>query len=251
VAENDWSEAELRAAVEAYIEMLNLEQSGSDFSKTAFRNRLRAGALASRTDASIEFRMRNISAVMAGLGRDHITGYRPAGNVGARIEASLTAIIADVGAAPNRVDRLDSVLKSPEELMGVKAVFGLLSSHVLCFGGRGSISDRSYFSVAAGAARRAVEQPFIITIGGGKNVRDGLEGRVLNIARASLVYGPTSTLVTDPAELSRLAQWPVAIALHDAWRFVGSPHPCHGLRISGSQDLGRGAGRDRSPRGRD
>lgn len=104
MTENDWSEAELRAAVEAYIEMLNLEQSGSDFSKTDFRSRLRAGPLASRTDASIEFRMRNISAVMDGLGRHHIIGYRPAGNVGARIEASLAAIIADVGPAPNRVD---------------------------------------------------------------------------------------------------------------------------------------------------
>lgn len=109
-------------------------------------------------------------------------------------------------------------------LMGVKAVFGQLSSHVLCFGGRGTVNDRSYFSVAKSAAHRAVERPFVVTIGAGENVRPGLDGRVLNVARVSYVYGPTNLFVTDPSEVIRVAQWPVAIVLHDAWTIGGLPH---------------------------
>jgi hypothetical protein len=30
--------------------------------------------------------------------------------------------------------------------------------------------------------------------------------------------------VTDPNEVERLSQWPVAVVLHDVWRFVGDPH---------------------------
>jgi 5-methylcytosine-specific restriction enzyme A len=138
--------------------------------------------------------------------------------------------------------RFNDVIATPSSLMGVKAVFGIISSHVLCFGGRGDRNNKSYFSVAAGAARRAVTRPYVITIGGGKEVRKGLEGRVLNLARTALVYGPTSTLVTDPAEVARLAQWPVAIGLHDVWQFVGLPHLVEDLGfadrtiLAGSQD---------------
>lgn len=137
---------------------------------------------------------------------------------------------------------LQDVVPDRADLMGVKAVFGPLTSHVLCFGARGSVNDKSYFSVAAGAARRAVDRPFIITIGGGKEVRPGFEGRVLNVARCSLVYGPTGTLVNDPDEVRRLAQWPVAIALHDVWRFIEIPHLLEDLEfpdrtiLAGSQD---------------
>jgi 5-methylcytosine-specific restriction protein A len=134
------------------------------------------------------------------------------------------------------------VIASPASLMGVKAVFAPVSSHVLCFGGRGDRTRDSYFSVAAGAARRAVERPYIVTIGGGKHVRPELTGRVVNLARAASVFGLTSTLLNDAGEVARLSQWPVAIALHDVWEFVGFPHLVHDLGfpdrtiLAGSQD---------------
>jgi 5-methylcytosine-specific restriction protein A len=48
--------------------------------------------------------------------------------------------------------------------------------------------------------------------------------------------------VTDPLEVIRLAQWPVAIGPHDVWRFVGLPHLVDDLGfpdrtiLAGSQD---------------
>jgi 5-methylcytosine-specific restriction protein A len=226
--DNDWSEGELAATVAAYLQMLRLEKAETPYSKTDFRRQLLGGPLSTRTESSVEFRMQNISAVMESLGQGRIAGYRPAKNVGPTNEARLRALIVEAGGAaefaPAHSTSLKDVVSDSSQLMGVKAVFGALSSHVLCFGGRGEPNDKAYFSVAESAARRAVTQPFVIAIGGGKNVRDGLEGKVLNVARLSLVYGPTSSIVADPVEVQRLAQWPVAIALHDVWRFVGNPH---------------------------
>lgn len=108
--------------------------------------------------------------------------------------------------------------------MGVKAVFGALNSHLLCFGGRGDPAQSSYYSVARSAANRAVERPFVLAVGGGAHVRDNLGGKVLNLARVSSVFGATSQLCGDPGEVRRLAQWPVAVVLHDVWRIVGFPH---------------------------
>lgn len=242
----EWTDEELQASVTTYLEMLQLEHSQVPYSKAEFRNRLRATSLSARNDSSVEYRMQNISVVLQSRNQPWIAGYKPAKNVGQGTDVRIARIIEETGgprgAIPRQVQQLQDVVDRQEALMGVKAVFGPLRSHVLCFGARGNINDKSYFSVAAGAARRAITQPFIITIGGGKEVRDGFEGRVINVTRCALVYGPTSTLVTDPDEIQRLAQWPVAIALHDAWRFVGMPHLVEELGfpdrtiLAGSQD---------------
>lgn len=243
--DTEWTDGELQAAVAAYLQMLHLEQSQTPYSKAEFRKRLLASALSNRTEGAIEYRMQNISFVMEKLGLPRIAKYLPASNVGPTNEARLLRIITETGGTFQGLkvpSRLSDVVTGADALMGVKAVFGMLSSHVLCFGARGSLNDKSSYSVAAGAARRAVKSPFVVTIGGGKEVRDGLEGRVLNVARVALVYGPTSTLVTDPQEVARLAQWPVAVALHDVWQFVGMPHLVEDLGfpdrtiLSGAQD---------------
>lgn len=117
------------------------------------------------------------------------------------------------------------IVEDSNGIMGCKAVFGPISSHVLCFAGRGEpTTPNRYYMLPAGAARRAVAQPFVIAIGGGAQVRDGFRGRVLNIARMSTVYGDTGTLLDDPKEIARLSRWPVAIGLHDVWRLRGDPH---------------------------
>lgn len=116
------------------------------------------------------------------------------------------------------------IVPDPDLLMGCKAVFGSVSSHVLCFAGRGEPNSvRRYYMLPGGVARRAVTQPFIIAIGGGGQVREGFRGRVVNIARAGTVYGDTTTLLDDPVEIERLKRWPVAIALRDVWEVKGHP----------------------------
>ncbi len=63
-AKTDWTNPELLAAVEAYLWMLDRETCGAAYNKTAVSQALRDGALTSRTKASIEYRMRNISATL-------------------------------------------------------------------------------------------------------------------------------------------------------------------------------------------
>lgn len=85
--------------------------------------------------------------------------------------------------------------------------------------------------MAAGAARKAVDSPWVFAIGGGSNVRDNLDGRVVNLVRASCVYGETSAFVPH-SEAERLAQWPVAVGLHDVWELDGYPHLVRDLGLA-------------------
>ncbi|MBK5439229.1 HNH endonuclease [Pseudomonas sp. TH32] len=89
----DWDDAELAAAVEAYLKMLAWEKSGQRFNK-AYENRLlRQGPIAGRTEGSIEFRMQNISAVLVQMGLDRIKGYKPAKNVGSGVEQQIRKVL--------------------------------------------------------------------------------------------------------------------------------------------------------------
>lgn len=246
MADAEWRLDELRAAVDVYLEMLALEKRRIAYSKAAFRARLLTDILASRSSSSIEYRMQNISAVLQLEGWKFISGYKPAQNVGAQVHERLWNLIRSSphSDALHVKDHIyfRELVASPDQLMGIKAVFGPMTSHVLCFGGRGTPQHRSYYAVPAAAARKAANQPFVVTIGGGRGVREHKDGCVLNVARLAAVYGPTSTLVSDPQEAARLAQWPVAIGVHDVWRFDDDPHLVHELAfrdrtiLAGSQD---------------
>ncbi len=85
----DWSDAELVAAVEAYLKMLAWEQNSQPFNKAHENRVLRQGPIAGRTESSIEFRMQNISAVLVKMGLDRIKGYKPAKNVGSGVERQI------------------------------------------------------------------------------------------------------------------------------------------------------------------
>jgi hypothetical protein len=217
----DWTEEELRAAVDAYMAMLADEAAGREVNKTSWRNGLRTGALSQRSDGAVEYRMQNISHVLERMGRDRIAGYPPAANVGNAVAEKIEQIIDEL-APPLRVGDIASTL---DQVMGVKAVFGPMSSYLLCFGGRGTPqNERQYYSVPAGVADRALKRPYVIAIGGGSRVREGYKGRVLNLVRVGNVFGPTRRLAADATEAERLAQWPVAIVCRDVWQFVGNPH---------------------------
>ncbi|MGH8349881.1 MAG: HNH endonuclease [Pseudomonas sp.] len=90
----DWSKSEIKAAVGAYLTMLALELKGQKFNKAQANRLLRQGALADRSESSVEFRMRNISTVLEQLGRARIKGYRPAENVGANVEHGIREALA-------------------------------------------------------------------------------------------------------------------------------------------------------------
>jgi 5-methylcytosine-specific restriction protein A len=85
-SKSEWSNAEIQAAVDAYLSMLLREQNGQKVNKAHENRVLREGALAGRTKGSVEFRMQNISTVLVAMGQERIKGYKPAKNVGANVE---------------------------------------------------------------------------------------------------------------------------------------------------------------------
>jgi 5-methylcytosine-specific restriction protein A len=81
----DWSYLEIQAAVDSYTRILEREQHGEKVNKAYENSMLRGQILHTRTHGSVEFRMRNISAVFADLGRQWVKGYSPAKNVGSNV----------------------------------------------------------------------------------------------------------------------------------------------------------------------
>lgn len=92
-----WSQAELSAAVIAYMDMLQHQEAGEAYSKAAYRRGLREGALSGRTEASIEYRFQNVSAALASLGLKTLQGYLPAKNVGTNVLKTLLKEVAAQG----------------------------------------------------------------------------------------------------------------------------------------------------------
>ena len=93
----EWTDVELTAAIDAYLEMLSCEQNGKLFNKAEINRELRApGApLEGRTKASIEYRMQNISAVLMVEKKTVVKGYAPAANVGDHIRTRITRILKE------------------------------------------------------------------------------------------------------------------------------------------------------------
>ena len=73
-----WTTREIEVIVADYLDMLQIEFVGSAIVK-AERNRALQN-LIGRSRSSIEYKHRNISAVMAAFGLPFIQGYKPAVN---------------------------------------------------------------------------------------------------------------------------------------------------------------------------
>jgi hypothetical protein len=78
MATGDWTDHENDLIVADYFAMLADDLSGHAYNKTEHNRNLQA--LIDRSRPSIEFKHRNISAVLKGLGEDWIRGYKPAFN---------------------------------------------------------------------------------------------------------------------------------------------------------------------------
>jgi hypothetical protein len=76
-AGEDWSEAECRALVDDYFAMFRSELDASVYNKAEHLRALMPD-LDGRSKRSIEFKHRNVSAVLDDLGLPYIQGYRPA-----------------------------------------------------------------------------------------------------------------------------------------------------------------------------
>jgi len=86
-----WARDELRASVEAYLEMQRKFRAGEKFTKKRCYEDL--ASRFSRTDKAFEYRMQNISYVMTLIGRDWLPGLKPARNVGAKVASEIEELI--------------------------------------------------------------------------------------------------------------------------------------------------------------
>ena len=85
MADSEWSQQEIDASVEAYMQMLSKELKAEKYNKAAVNRKLREGELFKRSRGSLEMRMCNISAVLGAKGLRYIDGYKPRSNVGTRV----------------------------------------------------------------------------------------------------------------------------------------------------------------------
>jgi 5-methylcytosine-specific restriction enzyme A len=88
-----WTPEENAALIAAYLRMQQLDFAGAKFSKTAIRRELIAGPLAARSEASIEFKLMNVSGCMRSLGRLPLRGYQPAMNYQRDLMAAVVAAL--------------------------------------------------------------------------------------------------------------------------------------------------------------
>jgi hypothetical protein len=95
-----WTDAELQAAVEAYLYVLRLQQVGIALSEREVTRVLLVGALRYRNDASIRYRLRNISSVMRDRGWPILSAYSPARQVGSGVKSRIEAMLDSHPAKP-------------------------------------------------------------------------------------------------------------------------------------------------------
>ena len=80
VTDRDWTRHEVEVIVADYLQMLAKELSGTRYNKTQHRREL-LPKLNGRTSGSVEFKHRNISAVLRDSNRPFIAGYKPRANL--------------------------------------------------------------------------------------------------------------------------------------------------------------------------
>jgi 5-methylcytosine-specific restriction enzyme A len=94
-----WSEAELRACVEAYAAMMRDVATGREINRTKVGKSLTAGPLSARTEGSVYMRFSNISAILEKNGKKSLSNFKPLGNVGPPSQAVILSLLQEVGLA--------------------------------------------------------------------------------------------------------------------------------------------------------
>lgn len=84
---DEWNDEELKASVDAYVEMQRDERLGQPFIKKHYYKRL--AEVFGRSEKVYEYRMQNISYVLALMGRSWVTGLKPARNIDAAVAAKI------------------------------------------------------------------------------------------------------------------------------------------------------------------
>ncbi len=109
-----WTDDELAAAVDAYKQMMRNHNAGDAYNKREVYRIL--AARFHRTDKAFEYRMQNISAVLAEMGEAWLPGLKPAGNVGKHVGGR----IRDMLSRPDFPDALPFPTPATETLPSIR-----------------------------------------------------------------------------------------------------------------------------------
>lgn len=113
MADTDWTDDELRAAIVAYQQILDADISGQPQSPTAVFRSLIAGPLQKRTEGSIGRRMSNLSAVFLGEGLPIAARFKGTlGHVGTNVTRRVLAIYANLYGGDSTPTTDDAKLKA-------------------------------------------------------------------------------------------------------------------------------------------
>jgi hypothetical protein len=110
----DWSQEEVDATVATYFEMLLLEAKQEKFNKSE-RNASLRQVLKGRSQASVELKHQNISAVLHGMDLPFISGYKPRGNSQLLLRKAVQKFILDRGDLLGHVVNALEEVKAPAE----------------------------------------------------------------------------------------------------------------------------------------
>ncbi|KPF82730.1 hypothetical protein IP70_19925 [alpha proteobacterium AAP38] len=116
----DWTDNENDATVADYFAMLDADIAGRPYSKAEHNRRLQA--VIGRRRGAIEFKHQNISAILMGLGKPWIPGYKPASNYQMSLEPAVLLWLERhpgwlAPAAPDLTVEFQSVPVSENELL--------------------------------------------------------------------------------------------------------------------------------------
>jgi 5-methylcytosine-specific restriction protein A len=91
---DDWSDEELKALVEAYIEMQRNERAGQIFTKNPYYKNL--AQTFGRSEKIYENSMRNISYVLSLMGRSWLTGLKPEKAIDAGVAGRIEKLVGEI-----------------------------------------------------------------------------------------------------------------------------------------------------------
>lgn len=117
----DWSRVEVEACVADYLQMFTLQLNGQQFNKTHRINELMA-RLDGRSKASVEYKFRNISAVMEELGWPTVIGYKSLPNYQSIL---LDAVDAQLQSKPALEEAVAAAVERPATFVSFEDLSGI------------------------------------------------------------------------------------------------------------------------------
>lgn len=188
-----WSREEVEATVSDYFHMLGAEISGVPYSKTGHRRRL-VERLSGRSEASIEFKHGNISAILIELGFPYIAGYKPRSNY----QALLFDVVAErLGDSRKLLEIAAADVELPIVVPEVEDILAALTSPP-------EIAPREKKAFEVGARRPAFAINYLEREAHNRSLGAAGEEFVINFERARLIHSGNEPLADKIEHTSRI-----------------------------------------------